>query len=491
MTEFAALRRAGPLVHADWSSRWWGGDDALAAVFGPAPSEASLDATADALGDRFSVLPTSGGQAWVDLVQPPPGSAPPPPGALVVLAGQQPVLGGGPALVAHKAATAVALAAALQARWARPVIPVFLIADQDHDTDEVDHVDTFEPSMGRLVRRRCLLEPRQAPFQVAQWDAAGLADTISALAPNRGQEKNLLRDTSAHFEALLSEAFGPHGLHLLQAHRLGPLGQGVLGRALAGHALFAEELRVGAERLAAVGLRAAFDPDDPRPLVLETQGGRRRRVEAGDGQAGLRLRDTPEAFSPHAATRPLVQAASLPVVAQVVGPSELLYLGQARGLHTSFGLAPPVLVPRFEATAVPAGQLADPEGTDALIGLAGVATSDPLDGAAAELADATARFVARVVDRDPGLKTRLERWKLAADRGASRLAASPAWRGRGPGGLRERLRPRGRAQDSVLAWLPEAWAGGDPARWAGNIVDLCHPLDAPRHVLYTSGLDRD
>ena len=489
MSGFAALRRDGPRVHAAWSDRWWGGDDALTALFGAAPSEQSLASTAKALGPRFATPPAAGGETWADLVIPPPGAGAPPADALVVLAGQQPVLAGGPALVAHKAATAIALARRLSRDWDRPVVPVFLIADQDHDTDEVDHVDTFDLSKGALRRQRAGLEPRHAPFHLASWDAAAVEGVIRSLAPLRANNEIQKNYKCGHFAGLTLEAFGPHGLHLLPAHRLGPLGQGVIGRALAGHAQLADELGAGASRLEQLGLRSAFDPADPRPLVLETRAGRRRRVEADDADVGARLRDEPSAFSPHAATRPLVQAAALPVIAQVVGPSELLYLGQARGLHRAFDLTPPVLVPRFEATAVPPALLDDPARADDLIGLAG--PGDPADAGriAGEFADATAKLVEAVGEQDPSLRPKLARWKQAADRGASRLAAAPAWRGRGPDALRQRLRPRGRAQDSVLAWLPEAWAGGDPAAWGGRIVDLCQPLDAPRHVLYTSGLD--
>ncbi|MGH7532164.1 MAG: bacillithiol biosynthesis protein BshC, partial [Gemmatimonadales bacterium] len=50
------------------------------------------------------------------------------PDALVVTTGQQPGLFTGPAYTIHKALSARAVAARLQARWQRPVVPVFWLA---------------------------------------------------------------------------------------------------------------------------------------------------------------------------------------------------------------------------------------------------------------------------------------------------------------------------------------------------------------------------
>jgi hypothetical protein len=250
-------------------------------------------------------------------------------------------------------------------------------------------------------------------------------------------------------------------------------------------------LSAGGRNLAAAGLPLSFDPGDPRPLVLESRGGRRRRVAADDAGARERLRQAAADFSPHAALRPVVQAAALPVVAQVCGPSELLYLGQARGLHALLGATPPVLVPRLEATRLPpdidllpgdgaaAVRLLDPPA-----GRAGPPDAAPaLAHALDRFLDAVETFGAAVGQADPGLAGKLRRWRHATRSGARRLAAAPTWRGRASGAA-EWLRPRGRHQDVVLSWAAEAWREGDPAAWGRHIVDLCRPLAPPAHVVH-------
>ena len=59
------------------------------------------------------------------------------PDARTVTTGHQLCLATGPAFTWYKVMTAVALARALEARWDTPVIPVFWMAAEDHDFEEV------------------------------------------------------------------------------------------------------------------------------------------------------------------------------------------------------------------------------------------------------------------------------------------------------------------------------------------------------------------
>jgi len=477
--------RRPPLVHAPWTHAWWQGRADLVELFGPPPSPASLAAAAAAQSRRE--LP-----GWTSWVRSASGRAPPA-DALVVLAGQQPVLAGGAALVAHKAATAVRLARDLSASLRRPVVPVFLLADEDHDSSEVDHVDVVDEASGRLRRLRCPISPRSAAFREAAWDPLQLRATLETLAELSGEHaQNVARrlgdveaaPASAHVAALLLDTLGSQGLLCVEAHRLTHASQPILEAALTHPEWAGEVLAGGARQLERAGLRVSFDPADPRPLLLETRDQRRRRLAAGDDGARRRLAEAPDAFSPHAALRPIVQAAALPVVAQVCGPSELLYLGQARALHARFGLAPPVLVPRLEATRVTAAQLRDLGGDLRGVDLDDAARrSHPLAAEEHALLEAAERLARAVAQASPALAPRARRWRAQAESTARRLAAAPHWHG-ARGAAWSALRPRGRPQDTLLAWLPDAWRAGRPAAWAARLVELAAPLDPPEHVLH-------
>jgi len=478
--------RRPPLVHRAWAAEWFAGRPDLAALLGPAPGLRSLAQLADA---RRPPPPPG----WVDDLLLAPGQPRPPADALVVLAGQQPALAGGAALVAHKAATAVALARQLASHLGHTVVPVFLLADEDHDSAEIDHVDVMDSAKGILRRIRCPLQPRSAPFWQAAWDEGGLGPALRAVAgvgPEHAArfEARLtgLRaaPVAAHVAELLLDALGGEGLACLRSQRVTAAAPQVLEAALTDPGWSREALAEGAARLASAGLPASFAPDDPRPLLLETRAARRRRLLTGDAGAAARWRTTPQAFSPHAALRPVAQAAALPVVAQVCGPSELLYLAQARRLHERFGLPAPVLVPRLEATRVPR----------ALLAALGLRLEDvtldesarrplALAGAEAALREAAARLANAVAAAEPSLAGRAQRWREKAERTARRLAEAPHWHGAHAGAF-ELLRPRGRAQDTVLAWLPDAWRAGRPDAWGRHVVALCRPLEPPAHVLH-------
>ncbi len=70
-------------------------------------------------------------------------------GAVAVVSGQQVGLFGGPAYAVYKALTAIRLAEELSEAGI-PAVPIFWMATEDHDLDEVRHVIWFDS--GKLVR---------------------------------------------------------------------------------------------------------------------------------------------------------------------------------------------------------------------------------------------------------------------------------------------------------------------------------------------------
>lgn len=467
-----------PRVHGSWTTSWWAGSSNWTALLGRAPGEQSLVETAATLSVHAD---------WSQLLHPVSATRPAPADqALVILAGQQPVLAGGAALVVHKAATAVAMAQRASALLERPVVPVFLLATQDHDSDEVDHFDIINMSNRSLLRTRCRITPAHEMFSRASWDqtwpdllASALDVDIGYLQSISGLDQTTSPRVSEHPAVLLDRVFGDQGLLLVESHRMQNAGRPVLARALGERPALADALRRGAAALRELNVAPAFDAEDPRPLVLESRSGRRSRVSAGDDGALERLAHSPADFSPHAALRPVVQALALPVLAQVAGPSELLYLAQSRGLHEQFAASAPVLVPRMEATRLPADVLAE-RGEDLLD-----SSSTPAGEAEQALRDALRRFTAGIADADPGLLPRLERFASGVNARARRLAEMPTWRGRASHDLRTLARPRGRCQDAVLAWLPDAIACGDLPAYGRHLVTLCRPLESPIHMLHS------
>ena len=84
---------------------------------------------------------------------------------LVIFAGQQPGLYGGPLLTLYKAMGIVKKAVKLQSQTGRPVVPIFWIACDDHDFEEVNH--TFCPRRDGSVGKMEYVSASQLAVPVA------------------------------------------------------------------------------------------------------------------------------------------------------------------------------------------------------------------------------------------------------------------------------------------------------------------------------------
>ena len=119
---------------------------------------------------------------------------------LVITTGQQPGLFLGPLYTLYKALSAAALAALLESRWNRPVVPVFWAANDDHDYAEAQWASWLDAS-GEVRTGVATRSPR---------GCAADSDGAAAVAPGSGRTPRRARARS-------STGPGP-GLH----HRAAP-----------------------------------------------------------------------------------------------------------------------------------------------------------------------------------------------------------------------------------------------------------------------------
>jgi bacillithiol synthase len=301
------------------------------------------------------------------------------PGTLAVVTGQQVGLLSGPAFTLYKALTAVRLA-----RWLSeqglPTVPVFWLATEDHDLEEVAQVAILDEEYNLVAFR----DPgeRPAPHSSVGYvrlsqEIRSTLDRLEALLPPAEARDHMLRDLRAAFVPgatwghafgrLMARLFGRWGVVLVDSldediHRLTAH---VYRHALVESPAIHNSLQRRSRDLVRTGYHEQVHVAEDSTLVFWARDGNRRPLHRRDGgfvldghekvlpeQIRLALENQPLTFSPSALLRPIVQDVLLPTVAYVAGPSELAYHGQTQVLYPFFGRPQPVIFPRAGFTLV-------------------------------------------------------------------------------------------------------------------------------------------
>jgi bacillithiol biosynthesis cysteine-adding enzyme BshC len=302
------------------------------------------------------------------------------PGAVVVTTGQQPGLFGGPMYSLHKAIAAAALAAALERRWGRPVVPVFWLAGDDHDWAEATRTAWWggdETVVTWALPAREAASPQRAmrdePLPLDEVRAA--RDHLAADLPAGMARDETLSwiDRHWHAGATIHSAYATGLAELLERIGVAALDATHPAVKAAQRPLIEAALRQSDELdgvlavLPAAGTGIAAG-DRATLVFLDAAAGRDRLIRNDDGVVTRRggehfsdaailelLMANPERFSANVLLRPVVEAALLPTAAYVAGPGELRYLtAQAAALYPLLGVAPQAPVPRWGGAVIDA-----------------------------------------------------------------------------------------------------------------------------------------
>lgn len=301
-------------------------------------------------------------------------------GARAVVTGQQVGLFGGPLLTLMKAATAIRKAQ-VASESGVPHVPIFWMATEDHDLDEVNQAAFLARDGVEVLRSQFpnhgTREVGSLPLGEAILPVVERAEELLGFAP----VADLLRacyapseTLASSFAKLITALFREYGLIVIDANRreYHSMGSPVLRYAIAHADALHDALLQNADQLVAAGFHAQVLIAESSSLlfVVDEQGNRLplRRVPKQDGsrewKAGARvyaqdellalLEGEPERLSPNALLRPVFQDALLPTSAYVGGPAEIAYFAQCRVLFEQIlGAMAPVL-PRLSATLVDA-----------------------------------------------------------------------------------------------------------------------------------------
>jgi bacillithiol biosynthesis cysteine-adding enzyme BshC len=302
------------------------------------------------------------------------------PDAVAIVTGQQAGLFGGPLFTVYKALTAVLLAEQLRERGVAAV-PVFWVASEDHDFDEVNHVTvaTGDVELETIRLEPCNYEPDRPVGNVSLCAEIGhTIDQFFAALPRTLFTDELRADLAAAyapgsgfadgFSRLMAKLFEPFGVVLLDPlmPELKDLAAPTYIAAIERADEISRALVDRSKELVDAGYHAQVHTSTDMVPLFILDGDHRRAMVHRDGRFELKsgehvystedliayAGDCPTCLSPNVTLRPAVQDTLLPTLAYVGGPAEVAYFAQLQPVYRIVGRPMPVIVPRASATLV-------------------------------------------------------------------------------------------------------------------------------------------
>lgn len=298
------------------------------------------------------------------------------PEALAVVTGQQLGIYGGPLFTIYKTITTILLAEKWEEKLNRPVVPVFWLADEDHDFEEIASlgipgdngkisIALNESGNGLPVSEELISEAftelnqkireinPETDFSSSMWDeliecyksGSTHAQAFSKLickwlarygllivGSNHKKIKELVVDT---FKTSVSKASEIHSSLERQS----------------------SDLEKDFHRQVVVGSTNLFHLGESGRVKLDREEDVWKVGNVTFSSASLieEIEKNPESFSPNVFLRPIVQDVLLPTIGYVAGPGELAYYAQMKSYYEQFQMEMPVIFPRLSATLLESG----------------------------------------------------------------------------------------------------------------------------------------
>ncbi len=301
-------------------------------------------------------------------------------GTVVVATGQQVGLFLGPLYTFYKAASAIAVARALQKETSHPAVPIFWLQTEDHDFEEIRTTHLPQPTGGPLqLEMPHDAETSEPRYSVQHRELAPtvqeLTDTLASRLDSLPYAEEALHLFQKHykpgtswsdaFAGVLAACFAKEGLLLLNPRdpEVAALGSYIHKQAITHEADIEAALTQRVHELEAAGFEAQIAVREDCTLSFfhpeNEEGDRYRLLRDGDNYklAGYQgsytleallevLRSQPLRFSTSALLRPLLQDHLFPTAAYVGGPGELSYFAQLEPLYQWFKRPMPMIMPR-------------------------------------------------------------------------------------------------------------------------------------------------
>jgi bacillithiol synthase len=299
--------------------------------------------------------------------------------SLAVVTGQQLTLFGGPLFTVYKVLTAIRMASEWEKKYKRPFIPVFWLADEDHDFPETASIGI--PDDHSLVKQEWApdlpgsrrvseieLDKGFDVFSDNVWERFFETEFTEKLRADLSECYRHGARMDKAFGSWLLKLFGKYGLVLAGSNfdAIKKFTAPVLSKSILDHEQIHNLIESDSRNLENAGYHRQVQVQESNLFYIDTNGNRSKitfengmwNLNNGDleiietGKLVQRIENEPERFSPNVFLRPLLQDFLLPTFAYVGGPSEVAYQAQMKSLYEHYGMDQPVIMPRFSVTLI-------------------------------------------------------------------------------------------------------------------------------------------
>ncbi|WLD95057.1 bacillithiol biosynthesis cysteine-adding enzyme BshC [Alkalihalobacillus sp. AL-G] len=301
------------------------------------------------------------------------------PESTVIVTGQQAGLLSGPLYTIHKCISAILLAKEQESKLGTPVIPVFWVAGEDHDFDEINHVylndegRTFKKKLDLAEGNRSVSEipfPKEKLSSWAEEVIRGLGETEHTQAI-----KNLIHKAIAESESI-TEFFAHIMLVLFAEEGIVMLDSNHPDLRKIESPFFLEMIQnnESLDRKFQKDVHLLKEKGFPVPVESETNNshlflnvhqnrvllfrdshefkGKKNECLLTKSEMIAIAEDQPERLSNNVISRPFMQDRVLPTLAFVAGPGEIAYWGVLKSIFHQFDIKMPPVMPRLSLTLV-------------------------------------------------------------------------------------------------------------------------------------------
>jgi bacillithiol synthase len=299
---------------------------------------------------------------------------------LAVVGGQQAGLLTGPLLVIYKCISTIQLAKQAEKELGVPVAPVFWIAGEDHDMDEINHIMVPKNDTAKKISLKAASAVKSSA-SLWQWDPEDVKPWLMEVFRSFGETaftNDFLAQTERYlygsnsivtfFAKLLSHWFSEEGLILLDSGdpEFKKLQSEFLEKMILNNGDIDQAFRSQTKDLNEKGFKDPievqennahlfFTRNDERILLFRNENGfTSKELDFTISEAEL-LKEAelhPEKFSNNVVTRPLMQEFLLPTLSFIAGPGEISYWASLGKVFHHFDRKMPVITPRLSITIV-------------------------------------------------------------------------------------------------------------------------------------------